>query len=235
MKKSFICFTAFAAVFFAGTSATVLAEDTQPAEVKAEAEKAAVPAEETQPAEAKPEAEKAVVPADKTQPAEAKVEADKEKAQPTLFEQLGGEAAVKAAVDGFYDKVLADDRVNGFFEGVDMERQRRMQTGFLTFAFGGPSGYDGKNLRVAHAHLVAKGLNDSHFDIILEHLGATLKELGVKDELIQQAAAVANSVRHDVLGKEEASEAEEKEEVTASEEATEVTDKEEKKAEKETE
>jgi truncated hemoglobin YjbI len=24
---------------------------------------------------------------------------------------------VKAAVDGFYEKVLADDRVNGFFKG----------------------------------------------------------------------------------------------------------------------
>ncbi|MCI5122395.1 MAG: group 1 truncated hemoglobin, partial [Candidatus Electrothrix sp. AUS4] len=99
------------------------------------------------------------------------------------------------------DKVLADDRVNGFFEGVDMDRQRAMQTAFLTFAFGGPNNYGGKDLRAAHAHLVAKGLNDTHFDIILEHLGATLKELGVPDELIGQAADVANSVRGDILGK----------------------------------
>ena len=82
-----------------------------------------------------------------------------------------------------------------------MDRQRAMQTAFLTFAFGGPNAYEGKDLRAAHAHLVAKGLNDTHFDIILEHLGATLKELGVKDELIQQAADVANSVRNDILGK----------------------------------
>ncbi|CAK8711910.1 Group 1 truncated hemoglobin [Candidatus Electrothrix laxa] len=133
------------------------------------------------------------------QPAEVKVEA--EEPQPTLYEQLGGEPAVTAAVDGFYDKVLADDRVNGFFEGVDMDRQRAMQTAFLTFAFGGPNSYEGKDLRAGHAHLVAKGLNDTHFDIILEHLGSTLKELGVKDELIQQAAGVANSVRDDILGK----------------------------------
>jgi len=134
------------------------------------------------------------------QPAEAKVEA--EEAQPTLYEQLGGEAAVKAAVDGFYVKVLADDRVNGFFKGVDMDRQRAMQTAFLTFAFGGPNHYEGKDLRAAHSHLVAKGLNDTHFDVILEHLGATLKELGVKDELIKHAAGVANSVRGEILGKE---------------------------------
>ncbi|MCI5141060.1 MAG: group 1 truncated hemoglobin [Candidatus Electrothrix sp. ATG1] len=136
---------------------------------------------------------------DTHQPAEATVAA--EEAQPTLFEQLGGQDAVKVAVDGFYDKVLADDRVNGFFEGVDMDRQRAMQTSFLTVAFGGPNNYDGKDLRAAHAHLVAKGLNDTHFDVILEHLGTTLKELGVKEELIQQAADVANSVRGDILGK----------------------------------
>jgi truncated hemoglobin YjbI/nitrate/TMAO reductase-like tetraheme cytochrome c subunit len=118
----------------------------------------------------------------------------------SLYEQLGGEKAVDAAVDLFYKKVLADSRVNGFFKGVDMERQLRMQKGFLSFVFGGPIHYSGKNLRAAHAHLVAKGLNGTHFSIIVEHLGTTLKELGVKDELVQQAAKVANSVRNDILG-----------------------------------
>lgn len=90
--------------------------------------------------------------------------------------------------------------VNGFFKGTDMSRQAAMQKDFLTFAFGGPNNYKGKDLRAGHAHLVAKGLNDSHFDAIIEHLAAALKELGVKDEQIQQVAAVANSVRKDILG-----------------------------------
>ncbi len=128
------------------------------------------------------------------------VEAEKP-AEPSLYEQLGGEKAIDAAVDKFYEKVLADDRVNGFFKGVDMDRQRRMQKAFLTFAFGGPNAYAGRDLRAAHAHLVARGLNDTHFDIIVEHLGATLKEMGVKDELIAHAAKVANSVRNDILNK----------------------------------
>ena len=70
---------------------------------------------------------------------ETKVEAPATEAakptEPTLYEQLGGEKAVDAAVDLFYKKVLADDRVNGFFKGVDMDRQRAMQKAFLTFAF----------------------------------------------------------------------------------------------------
>jgi len=121
---------------------------------------------------------------------------------PSLFEQIGGAAAVEAAVDIFYRKVLSDDRVAHFFEGVDMDKQRGKQKAFLTMAFGGPHNYSGKDMRAAHAHLVAKlGLNDTHFDAIVELLGATLRELGVKDDLISQVAAIAESTRSDVLGR----------------------------------
>lgn len=119
----------------------------------------------------------------------------------TLFEQLGGQAAVEAAVDNFYRKVLVDERVAHFFEDVDMERQRGKQKAFLTMAFGGPHNYSGKDMRTGHARLVAMGLNDSHFDAIVELLGGTLKEMGVADELIGQVAAIAESTRADVLGK----------------------------------
>ncbi|MDO9372431.1 MAG: group 1 truncated hemoglobin [Gammaproteobacteria bacterium] len=120
---------------------------------------------------------------------------------PSLFEKIGGEAAVNAAVDIFYRKVLADKRINQFFEGVDMEKQAAKQKSFLTVAFGGPNKYTGKDLRDAHAHLVKRGLNDSHFDAVMENLGATLTELKVPADLIAQAAAVAESTRNDVLGR----------------------------------
>ena len=90
----------------------------------------------------------------------------------TLFEQLGGQDAVEAAVDNFYRKVLTDDRVSSFFDDVDMDRQRAKQKAFLTMAFGGPNNYSGKDMRTAHARLVAKGLNDSHVDAIIELLGS---------------------------------------------------------------
>ena len=119
----------------------------------------------------------------------------------SLFEKIGGEAAVDAAVDIFYRKVLADDQVNHFFEDVDMEKQAAKQKAFLTLAFGGPSNYSGQDMRDGHAHLVEKGLNESHFDAIMQHLGATLEELKVPADLINEAAAIAESTRNDVLGK----------------------------------
>lgn len=119
----------------------------------------------------------------------------------TLYQQLGGEPAVNAAVDLFYRKVLADSRINRFFDGVDMDRQIGKQKAFLTMVFGGPGNYTGKDMRAGHAHLVSRGLNDSHVDAVIENLGATLKELGVAQPLIDQVAALANSVRNDVLGR----------------------------------
>ena len=117
----------------------------------------------------------------------------------TLYERLGGAAAVDAAVDIFYRKVLGDDRIAHFFDSVDMERQAAKQKAFLTMVFGGPANYSGKDMRDGHRHLVKRGLNDSHFDAVVEDLGATLKELGVPDADIAEVAAIANSVRNDVL------------------------------------
>lgn len=120
----------------------------------------------------------------------------------SLYEQIGGEAAVNAAVDIFYRKVLADHRINRFFDNTDIEKQAAKQKAFLTMAFGGPNNYNGADMRQAHAHLVQKlGLNDSHFDAVMEHLGATLQELNVPQNLIAQAAAIAESTRNDVLGR----------------------------------
>jgi hemoglobin len=122
-----------------------------------------------------------------------------EEPMPSLYEQIGGEPAVEAAVDAFYRKVLADDRVARFFDDVDMDRQAAKQKAFLTMVFGGPAQYTGLDMRRGHQHLVARGMDDSHVDAVIELLGETLAELGVPAPLIGQVATIANSVRDDVL------------------------------------
>jgi hemoglobin len=119
----------------------------------------------------------------------------------SIYEQIGGAPAIDAAVNLFYRKMLADDRVSGFFSDVDMDKQIGKQKGFLTMVTGGPHEYTGKSMREGHKHLIERGLNDTHVDIVIEHLGATLKELGVPDEIIGQIAAVAEGARDDVLNR----------------------------------
>ena len=119
----------------------------------------------------------------------------------TLYEKIGGEPAVDAAVELFYTKVLADERIQHFFAGIPMDRMRDHQKKFLTVAFGGPNKYSGRGMKAAHARLVNEyGLNDTHFDAVVENLGGTLTDLGVPEDLIGEAAAIAESTREQVLG-----------------------------------
>jgi len=120
----------------------------------------------------------------------------------SLYERIGGEAAVMAAVDLFYEKVLADARTKPFFGDLNMEAQTKKQVAFMTWAFGGPAEYRGRDLRAAHANLVRdRGLTDSHFDAVAEHLQATLVELGVAPELITEVLSIVGGTRNDVLSR----------------------------------
>jgi hemoglobin len=116
----------------------------------------------------------------------------------SLYERLGGEPAVEAAVDVFYRKVLGDELISHHFEDVDMARQREKQKAFLSFAFGGPAYGTGPGLRAVHARLK---LTEPDFDAVMGHLGATLVELKVPAELIKEAARIALSVKDDVLNR----------------------------------
>ena len=116
----------------------------------------------------------------------------------SVYEKIGGAPAVDAAVDIFYRKVLADDRINEFFDTVDMEGQHAKQKAFLTMAFGGPNEYTGKDMREAHKHM---NLTEEHFNAVAECLVGTLQDLNVPQEQIDEVVTIAVSVKHDVLNK----------------------------------
>ena len=119
----------------------------------------------------------------------------------TLYERIGGEGAVMAAVELFYKKVLADETTRPFFAGLDMATQTQKQISFMTWAFGGPAEYRGRDLRAAHAGLVKRGLGDAHFDAVAGHLEATLRELGVDQALISEALGIVAGTRSEVLNR----------------------------------
>ena len=114
----------------------------------------------------------------------------------SLFERIGGMPAVQAAVDIFYCKVVADDRISYFFQHIDMDKQSGKLKAFLAYAFGAPMHYDGKSMHAAHRHMQ---ITEVHFDAVAGHLVDTLHELNVPSELIDEVLAVAHSVRGDII------------------------------------
>ena len=103
----------------------------------------------------------------------------------TLYKRIGGEAAVRAAVDRFYEHVLADPSLSHFFNGVSMPRLKAHQFAFLSQALGGPKQYSGSSMSEAHARLA---IEQHHFDSVATHLVETLHELGVPEDIIGEVA-----------------------------------------------
>jgi methyl-accepting chemotaxis protein len=101
----------------------------------------------------------------------------------TLFERVGGIPAIKATVDLFYDKVLADPALKPFFKKTNMAWLKGRQNAFFIQALGGPALYKGKDMKSAHAHL---SIAAADFNRVAGHLVASLAELKVPQPLIDE-------------------------------------------------
>ncbi|WBC16018.1 group 1 truncated hemoglobin [Micromonospora sp. WMMA1998] len=112
------------------------------------------------------------------------------------YERIGGAAAVKAAVELFYDKVLADPDLAGYFTDVNMADQRRHLALMLAVVLGGPNEYTGRGLAEAHQPLDIPG---EHYAKVGQHLTATLVELGVPSDVIADVQVVLGQVREQVV------------------------------------
>ena len=118
---------------------------------------------------------------------------------PSLYSRIGGEGGVEELVVGFYSRVLEDPTLARFFMNLDTPRLIRKQIAFITFAFGGVTGYSGLKLREAHRGAAGRGMTDAHFDAVVGHFRAALEEKGVGEAEIAEALAIVESVRSEVL------------------------------------
>lgn len=118
---------------------------------------------------------------------------------PSIYDQIGGKIAVSSLVVKLYKKILSDETLQPFFERISIERLQASQSAFVTMALGGPNKYTGRTLRVAHQHLVETGLSDIHFNLVARYLKDSMKELSIPAHLIDQAMAIVESTREDVL------------------------------------
>jgi truncated hemoglobin YjbI len=115
-----------------------------------------------------------------------------------LFELVGGRSIIESATELFYNKVLQDQNLRQFFEGVDMTHLRSRQAMFISMLLGGRV-YTGKNIHGAHALARNQGLNSTHFDVFLAHFRAALEEVGVKPENAEEVMKRLESKRATVL------------------------------------
>jgi hemoglobin len=99
-------------------------------------------------------------------------------------------------VDDFYKRVLADPQLSHYFDGIDMPRLKRHQALLVGQVLGGPSDYDGRSLRDAHAGL---GATTEDFNRVVGHLAAALRSAGVSDDIIGRAGAAVVATEPDIV------------------------------------
>ncbi|GLZ61045.1 MULTISPECIES: group I truncated hemoglobin [Micromonospora] len=119
-----------------------------------------------------------------------------ETAPASHYDRIGGASSVKAAVELFYDKVLADPELAGYFTDVEMAGQRRHLALMLTVVLGGPNEYTGRGLAEAHQPL---NITVGHYAKVGEHLTATLTELGVPADILADVQTVLGQVQGQVV------------------------------------
>jgi hemoglobin len=115
----------------------------------------------------------------------------------SIYEQIGGTAAVGATVDELYARVLGDPRLAPYFAGIDLERQRHHMRAFIAAALGGTHTYQGRDMAQAHAGL---GITARDFDRVASHLAGALRTLGVPTAQLHAILARVVPLRDDIVG-----------------------------------
>jgi hemoglobin len=115
----------------------------------------------------------------------------------TNFELIGGTPAVKEAVNRFYDRLLADPDILGYFNGVDLGHLKRHQVDLISMVLGGPSEYTGRDLGEAHTGM---HIDAQTYGKVGAHLVAVLEELGVPEHVIASVSDTLTSVAPQIVG-----------------------------------
>jgi len=116
-----------------------------------------------------------------------------------MYEAIGGRTKLNEAVALFYEKVLADPTLRQFFAHSNMNGLQSKQMMFLTMLLSGSQGFGKPDIHAAHAGSRVQGLTDAHFDAFLGHFRATLVQIGVQVEAVEEIMRELESTRNQVL------------------------------------
>jgi hemoglobin len=132
--------------------------------------------------------------------------------QKTLFDRLGGQEGVQKIVDDFTSRALEDPRVNWKRVGVtrgginfkrnvsvewkpsdeQIQQLKKHIAQFLSLATGGPTNYDGKEMKNAHEGL---HITNAEFDASVGDFKASLDKLGIATQEQKEVLAILESSR----------------------------------------
>ena len=90
----------------------------------------------------------------------------------SLYDRLGGKAAISAVVDQFVANVAADTRINGRFATTDIPKLKGHLVDQICMATGGPCTYTGRDMKTTHAGMK---ISNADFAALVEDLVKALE------------------------------------------------------------
>lgn len=113
----------------------------------------------------------------------------------TIYDRIGGQAAIEVVVEDFYCRVLDDVHLSGFFAGTNMNRLKGKQVEFFAAALGGPEPYTGAPMRQVHQ---GRGITMHHFNLVAGHLQDSLSAAGVPEATIAEILGAISPLAADI-------------------------------------
>lgn len=98
----------------------------------------------------------------------------------TPFEQLGGEAKLRAVIDTFIERVFADRMIGFFFRSADKARIKEMEFQLAANFLGANVEYGGRPLDQVHRNFPIMG---GHFARRRQILRECIEAHGISDEI----------------------------------------------------
>jgi hemoglobin len=114
----------------------------------------------------------------------------------SLYDRLGGLDAITAVTESWVARVGGDDRANQKFARTDIPRLKKEVIDQLCEATGGPCTYAGRTMKETHHGM---GVTAGEFDVVMQHLDATLDELNVPQSDRDELVALIMPMRPDIV------------------------------------
>lgn len=122
---------------------------------------------------------------------------------PSLYDRLGGSAAIATVIDSLVANVAADARINKRFERIaddtaGLRGFKQKLVDQVCQATGGPCTYTGLDMKSAHQGM---NLTDADFDALVEDLVKALDSVGVSQKDKDELLGIFGPMRADIVTK----------------------------------
>jgi hemoglobin len=116
---------------------------------------------------------------------------------PSLYQRLGGRAAIEAMVNDSIVNISADTRINQRFHDLDAAKLGKNLVDLVCERTGGPCVYNGKDMSAAHEGMY---ISDAEFDALVEDMVKSMDKFRMPAREKAEVLALLGKTKNAIVG-----------------------------------